>query len=500
MKNTRKHRSAFHTIMVCIMMSMLVVSISGCDEDDEVADVVNAPAATDNVPKYIFFFIGDGMASPQVNLTEAALADPEFKLADGVVTLGTMNLQMFPVSGMATTHSNDKYITDSAAAGTALACGEKTKNGVIAKNPSMQDLKTIAEMAKDKGMKVGIVSSVSIDHATPACFYAHNEDRGHYDEIAKHMDDSNFDYFGGGFARGDNNGDVITHLQGAGYTVTDTHAELTSVPVGQKCWAYTEHDRSKALYYEIDRMNMTPEDHISLAEFTKQGIRLLDNDDKGFFMMVEGGKVDWACHANDAVSATHDMVAFDNAIAVAIDFYNQHPDETLIVVTGDHECGGLTLGYAWPNGKNTDFSLLKHQKISFQEYKVIVDSWKPAAKTFEEALEHVKEHFGLGDAGKGLELTANDSTRLKEAFDHSMLDTANRGEEEVYLKYGRSYDPFTVTVTHILNEKAGIGWTSYYHTGVAVPVYALGAGANLFNGSYDNTDIPKKIITAGELN
>lgn len=512
MQNTEKKRGGFiYNLLLGLMMSMLVVSISGCDDDDG-PDVSNPSGTVYDTPKYIFFFIGDGMASPQVNLTEAALADPDFRLADGAITLGAMNLQQFPVAGMATTHAEDRYITGSAAAATALATGHKTTIGTISKNADRtQNLKTMAQMAKEKGMKVGIVSSVSIDHATPACFYAHEDSRGNYYDIAAQMATSGFDYFGGGYAKGNfskyqgraNNfqGDIETLMKNAGYNVVDNLSGLRSAQPGEKCWAYTGYDGSAALYYEVDRVST---DHVSLAEFTEEGIRLLDNPD-GFFMMVEGGKVDWACHANDAVSATHDMVAFDEAIGKAIEFYNQHPKETLIIVTGDHECGGLSLGYA-ATGYESAFDLLKHQEISYQEFTEIVKSWKGTGMTFENALESAKTYFGLGDGtitnndgSMSLALTDYDRTRLSEAFDGSM-NSVDRTDEEIYLKYGPYYDPFTVTITHILNEKAGISWTSYYHTGVPVPVYAIGEGALVFSGSYDNTDIAKKIMEVGSLN
>ncbi len=494
MKNAKNPRSFFRSLLFGLTMSMLVVSISGCTEEKS-PDVANSSPANDKTPKYIFFFIGDGMASPQINLTQVALDDPNFRLVNGAITLGAMNLDQFPVVGMQTTHAEDRYITGSAASATALACGEKTSIGTIAKNSAHTlDLKTMAEMAKEKGMKVGIVSSVSIDHATPACFYAHANTRGEYYNIASQMDDSGFDYFGGGYAKGNfpskGAGDIETQMNAAGYTLVDTYGALQGVPAGQKCWAWTGYDGSAALNYEIDRMGTN---EISLAQFTQEGIRLLDNDN-GFFMMVEGGKVDWACHANDAVSATHDMVAFDDAIGVALDFYNQHPDETLIVVTGDHECGGLSLGYAF-TAYETAFNLLKHQDISYQSFTY-------SDVSFALAMEDVKAHFGLGDPTKdpAFALTSNDSTRLQTAWNDSKNGGFDRKEEEVYLKYGPYYDPFTVTVTHILNEKAGITWTSYSHTGVPVPVYAIGAGANMFDGSYDNTDVAKKIIAAGELN
>ena len=413
-----------------------------------------------------------------------------------------MNLQHFPVAGMATTHAEDRYITGSAAAATALATGHKTTIGTIAKNADRsQNLKSMAKMAKEKGMKVGIVSSVSIDHATPACFYANADSRGEYYNIASQMDESGFDYFGGGYAKGDfaskGPGDVDIQMQNAGYTIVDNLAALRGVQPGQKCWAYTDYDRDGALFYEIDRMGT---DHISLAQFTEEGVRLLDNPN-GFFMMIEGGKVDWACHANDVVSATHDMVAFDDAIGIALDFYNQHPDETLIVVTGDHECGGLSLGYAG-TAYETAFQLLKHQDTSYLEFTKVVDAWKGTGKTFAEALEDVKDRFGLGDETIDplLELSNYERDQLEEAFEASMDPGFVRDTEEKYLKYGPYYDPFTVTVTHILNQKAGISWTSYSHTGVPVPVYTMGAGADSFSGSYDNTDIAKKIIESGQLN
>lgn len=486
------------TLILAVIFGLLSSCSDDCDESNDPSD------QSFNTPKYIIMLIGDGMANPQINVTEAAMNDPEFGQL-GIVGVGPMKLRQFPVAGMATTYAEDRYITGSAASATALATGKKTTIGTISMDGShSQNYKTIAEMAKDKGMRVGIVSSVSIDHATPACFYAHETTRGNYNSIAAQMATSNFDFFGGGYAKGDfqkyrdradNPKDIQAEMQAAGYAITTDRASLQAVQPGTKCWAYTTYDGEGALNYEMDR----GANEISLAEFTEQAIRLLDND-KGFFLMVEAGKVDWACHANDAVTQSIDMMAFDDAIEAALDFYNQHKDECLIVMTGDHECGGMTLGYA-ATGYETALELLKYQKTSYQMYTEKVKGWKDAGNvTFEQALADAKANFGLGDASlnPALELSEYELMRLEDAFNKSMGGESIYPDEEVAIFYGY-YDPFTVTITHLLNQKAGIDWTSYSHTGIPVPVFAIGQGQELFNGYYDNTDIAKKMIDAGKL-
>ncbi|OAV64270.1 Alkaline phosphatase 4 precursor [Bacteroidales bacterium Barb6XT] len=358
---------------------------------------------------------------------------------------------------MASTYAEDRYVTCSA-----------------------------AEMAKKRGMKVGIVSSVSIDHATPACFYAHTPDRNNYEDIGNQLLTSGFDYFGGG--------SVNWKSRKTLKTANEYKAE-----------------GAKNGYKYVDSKAAKEDDKISLADFTRKGFELLDND-KGFFMMVESGKIDWACHANDVVSSVFDMVAFDEVIGAALDFYNKHPEETLIVITGDHECGGLTLGFAATEYEST-FDLLKVQNISFQEFTAKVAAWaKQASKPdFNDVMKEVTAAFGLKnettDAEESpdylhpsYELSDYEWGLLKKAFDISMEGKGKAAvlPEEMALYYG-TYDPFTVTITHLLNNKAGIDWSTYSHTGVPVPVFAIGQGQELFNGYYDNTDVAKKIMHAGKL-
>jgi alkaline phosphatase len=219
------------------------------------------------------------------------------------------------------------------------------------------------------------------------------------------------------------------------------------------------------------------------------------NNDKGFFMMVEGGKIDWAGHANDAASTFGDTAAFDAAVQEAVKFYNQHPNDTLILVTGDHETGGLTIGFAG-TGYNTNLEKITNQKMSYVEYDKTVKEFVANGTSFEDAMGSVKESFGLmlntdvdAEANPGMVLTDSEAAKLQAAYDMSMVPKADRklSQDESVL-YG-SYEPFSVTLTHVLNNKAGINYASYSHTGVPVAMFAKGAGSQLFDGFYDNTNV-----------
>jgi len=441
--------------------------------------------------KYVFFFIGDGMGMAQINASEIfkgtlESTDPMYK--------GKLNFAAFPNQGMQTTNSANTFITESAAAGTALATGHKTNNDVLGMDPSKSvKFKSMAEMAKEKGMKVGIVTSVSLDHATPGAFYAHEPTRKNYYEIELAMVNSGFDYFAGGgllapTGAKKNRQNVIDIAKANGYTVANTKEEIANLNPGSgKVIAINPGLASEeAMQYEIDRTNQ-----YSLADFTRQGIQQLDNPN-GFFMMVEGGKVDWACHANDAATTVRDVLAFESAIGEALKFYAQHPDETLIVVTGDHETGGMGLGFAGTEYQ-TFFNKINKQKLSFEEFDKAISEYRkvvgPGGANLNDWLPILADKFGL------TELSDYDKSRLSAALAASMVEAKKRNSDpNSNLLYG-TYEPFSVTVTHILNQKAGIGWTTYAHTGVAIPVFAQGLGGEMFRGYYDNTDIAKKLMS-----
>ncbi|MEM5947062.1 alkaline phosphatase [Spirochaetia bacterium 38H-sp] len=439
--------------------------------------------------KYVFLFIGDGMALPQINAAEAYLMAKEEK--DSPVKL---SFSQFPVTGMCTTYSANSYITDSAAAATALASGRKTANGILNMDESKKTtFKTIAEFLHEKGFKIGIISTVSIDHATPAAFYAHQPSRGNYYEISLELAKSGFEFFAGGGLKdpegkkskkeGEKN-NALEEAKKAGYKILNSIKDIEGLSKNDAEKVIVMNpvlsSSSLAMPYKIDRDKTS----LNLADFTKKAIEFLENP-KGFFIMVEGGKIDWACHANDAVAAIHDVLDFNSAVEAALDFAKIHPDETLIVVTGDHETGGLTMGFAGTRYSSA-FSKLTKQKLSFEEFNKIIDKYKEKENlTVEDLLPVLKENFGLED------LSIREKDLLENAI-HASINNATSQDEASYLLYG-GYEPITVTITHIINNRAGLGWTSYSHTAVPVPVYAKGPGAEVFTGYYDNTEIPKRL-------
>ena len=475
-----------------------------------------------NQAKYVFMFIGDGMGLQQVSATEVYLGS----IGSGgnkKPAIEKLNFTKFRDQGMITTYSSNSFITDSAPAATSLATGYKTDNGVVGLDPSKtKKFATIAEMAKAKGLKVGIISSVSINHATPASFYAHAPSRGDYYGIGMQLIGSGVDYFGGGGfneANGkEKNKKSLYDIAGEkGISVLrDRDSIMKLKPSAKRVFAVNPVlDEDSAMPYEIDRTSS----ELSLAEFTRKGIELLDNP-KGFFMQVEGGKIDWTCHANDAMTSIKDVLAFDSAIKEALAFAKKHPKDTLIVVVGDHETGGMGLGFAGTEYA-TFFDKMAEQNESFQAFDKKIASYRDSGKkSFEEFLPTITKGFGLislpkaeenrlteaakaGDTSAAKKLSMNLSPLelrgAKEAFEKSMnKEKVKATDEQTFLLYG-GYEPLSIQLTHTLNQKAGIGWTTYAHTGIPVPVFAYGTGSEVFKGYYDNTDVAWKTMSIMKL-
>jgi alkaline phosphatase len=446
--------------------------------------------------KYVFLFIGDGMAMPQISATEVyanAVASKDIKVK-------RLGFSQFPVAGMTTTYDAGSFITDSASAGTALSTGHKTLSGVVNMDPAKAvKYAPITELAKAIGMKIGIVTSVSLDHATPASFYAKAPSRSNYYDIAAQIATSGFDYFGGGGflqptgAKKDQP-DVVELAKKAGYKYVNSKSEFAALKKGAgKVLAVNEKlADASSMPYEIDRAA----DDLSLADYTAKGIELLSDNAKGFFMMVEAGKIDWACHANDAGASINDTLALDAAVAKAVEFQAKYPKDTLIVVTGDHETGGMTLGFAGTQ-YSTAFDKIGKQRISFQKFSdEVMKAYKEKAKAapadaeFADLFPVIAEDFGLGLD----QLSGPQQTELQFAYSRSMGDQIVRATSDDYLLYG-GYEPFTVKVTQTLNQAAGIGWTTYAHTGVPVATFAKGSGQELFANYYDNTDIFRSLAS-----
>lgn len=362
-----------------------------------------ALAAGEAKARYVFLFIGDGMGREQVRLTET-------------VTGRKMCFSDFPAKALTATFSAGSKVTDSAAAGTAIACGVKTNNGVLGLDSQGNKVESIAVDAKRRGLKVGIMTTVPINHATPAAFYAHQKKRDMYDQITEDLMVSGFDFFGGSellSKKKDDKNAVFRQLEAKGYQIIRDKKALEKVKAGEKYFV------CRKIGYAIDEQG---KGLFSLADMVDAAIRTLDNE-KGFFIMAEGGAIDWACHNNDAGAMINEVTEFDAAIKVALRFAEAHPGQCLIVVTADHETGGL----------------------KFKDGKVNI----------EELRKRLANRSALGNKPA-------DESKFKQAL-------------RAYFHHG------------------GVEFSSFGHSGSDIMTFAIGAGAEDFNGKMDNTDIIRNL-------
>jgi alkaline phosphatase len=486
-------KKSFYCITMCIMIVFIGAGNIVAAGQSEAQKAATSTPMSSGTAKYVFLFIGDGMAMAQINSAEIYTTAVSSK----DINIKKLGFTQFPVQGLTTTYDAGTFITDSASAATAIATGHKTLSGIVNMDPTKTIwYKTIAEYAHDSGKKVGIVSSVSLDHATPACFYAKAPSRGNMYDIAMQIPVSNFEFFGGGGfvepkGKSKDKTSIYDLFKDNGYTVVNDPAAFKSLKAGASKIIAVNNvlQDSNAMPYDNDRAA----NDLSLSDYTSKAIELLDNP-KGFFIMVEGGKVDWACHANDAASSISDVLAFDKAVSEAVSFAKKHPAETLIIVTGDHETGGMSIGFAGTQ-YTTFFDRIANQKGSYVKFNsTILEPYK-STHTFANAkladiLAEVEKFFGI----KYSELSDAEKDLLERSFIRSMKgDVEKVKQEDIYLLYG-GYEPLTVTLTHMVNSRAGIGWTTYSHTGVPVSTFASGAGQDLFYGYYDNTDLFGKLM------
>lgn len=440
-----------------------------------------------DAPKYIFLFIGDGMSAAQRMVAEEFVNKTNGE---------PLVMNKFPYQVMTRTRAADSILTDSAAAATAIACGVKANCLSLGVNPKNERVESVAEIAKRKGRKVGILTNVTIVHATPAGFYAHIRDRSDSYAIALDLVNSGFDFFAGGGMYGKENdtkhklykGNIFELAQKKGYTLIRDSEGMKSLKPGGKVWcAFGD----KAMPYAIDEdYSMYP----GLDEMLAKGIELLDNPN-GFFIMCEGGLIDYCSHANDAAAAIRETVVLDNAVRVALKFQEKHPDDTLIIVTGDHETGGMAMGYVGAGGR-FNVKLLKDQKIAVGTFSEMVKKMIAAKKleiTFEEVEPLVVEKFGLK------KLNDKERSALKEAF-NADIDMVKRNIKDTKAHNVRRVYLFAQAVKNVLNSRAGIGWSSFSHTALPTLTTAKGPGADILFGIVENSDLGTRLkqLVAGE--
>ena len=435
-------------------------------------------------PKYIFYFIGDGMGMSHVQTTEAynrsVLHNPQPIL-----------MLQFPTVSYATSYSASSDITDSAAAGTALSTGVKTRNGMIAMTPDSIPAESIASKLFKKGWGVGVVTTVPPDDATPSVFYAHQPSRSMFYEIGREAATCGYEFIGGSRWRGmkDKQGKPTDlrqlFIENGVETFRDAKAAANSR--SRRVVLLNTDTVAHALAYAIDENK----EHLALTDMVSACLAHLEKTSpKKFFMMAEAGTIDYAAHSNDGGGVVRETLAFQDAIRIAYDFYLAHPQETLIVITADHNTGGMALANTFLHYE-ANLKAISSQKISKDRFsdwcKRLLKDKTPI--TWEQMKEVLGEKLGYW---KTVTLTPKQEKYIHEEFDRTFA----QGDSEEHKTLYNTSNNFVEAVFDTFNDIAGIGFTAESHSGDFVPVFAIGAGADLFQGFHDNTDIPKLIYKA----
>lgn len=441
-----------------------------------------ALTASAAAPKYIFYYIGDGMGMGPAMATE--MYNRQVLGNDTPITM-----MQFPVVGFCMTYSASSPVTDSAAAGTALSTGTKTKNGMLGMGPDTIPVYSMASTLKEMGYGIGDITTVAPDDATPGAFYAHVPNRSMTYEIGVQAAESGFEFIGGAGWRTPAKEGQPSLLE----KFAENDVKVIFGPDSAQCIG----DAQKVVMvnhwgtnpnnvgYTIDSID----NNLMLPFLTQQCLDHLKKvSPNAFFMMVEGGNIDHALHANDGGAAIKETLNFNEALQIAYDFYKQHPDETLIVVTADHDTGGMTIGNPFL-GYNARLGLIDYQKASKEAFQNRIgrqmreggiDSWEDMKKI-------LSETFGFWN---GVPVNEKQEAALKAKFDDTL---AHRGGDNQRTLYA-TFNGFVAEVFKVLNDAAGIGFVATSHTGNPVPVFAVGVGADKFKNLNNNIEIPAKIM------
>lgn len=379
-------------------------------------------------------------------------------------------------SGLVRTYSADAPIADSAPGGTALATGYKSHTGYVGVLPDENTMPGLAPLAKDDqrkpiasvleaarlaGKSTGIIATSEFMHATPADFTAHYPDRSNYDALSEQQVYAGLDVvLGSGYkylqadVRGDKE-DLIEVLKNRGYDYVTTPAAMRASNA-DKLWGLFA---PTAMSYEMDR---NPQEQPSIAEMTSKAIEVLSRNEEGFFLMVEGSKIDWAAHANDPIGIISDVAAFDDAVEVALNYAKQHQNTVVVSVT-DHGNGGITIG-------NSD-TTRTYDKLPLSYF---IDPLKKATLT-----------------GEGIAAKLNEQrTNVRQAME-KYYGIADLTDEEVEAIIATPDSSMNYTVGPMISKRAGIGWTSGGHTGEDVVLYSWSPDGDTLTGVNENTDIAR---------
>lgn len=437
-----------------------------------------AAASFAKAPKYVFYFIGDGMGPSHILCTEMYMGE-----MSGVIGRPQrLCFTEFPHTAFMTTFSASNGVTDSAASGTALSTGSKTRNGHLGVTPDSLPVYSVALAAKQAGYAVGISTTCPINHATPGAFYAHQPSRNNYPQIAREMLVAGYDFFAGGdpVCNDEQRAELYAQAGKEGYAIArgfdDYKAKCSSA---DKMMLYQK-DVLTQVPYTIDRTA----DDLTLAQITEAGIDFLTKKSKkGFFFMIEGGKIDYAGHSDDAATMMQEVMDLHRAVEVALEFYKKHKDETLIIVTADHETGGLVLGYN--HSYTLNLKALSGQKVSGDRMEeILVERSRKGSMEWNNVETLLRENMGLWNEAK---IDDAQTERLKEMF--AQANAADNSSD----KREKGLRAIAARAKYLVSHAAALSWASGNHSATFVPVFTIGAGAEQFDGVLDNTDIPKMI-------
>ncbi len=447
-----------------------------------IAGAALSAAARDQGPRYIFYFIGDGMGMGPVMTAQAY--NREILKNDQPLLM-----MQFPVVSWCMTYSASHSITDSAAAGTALSTGHKTKNGMLGMDPDTVSVTSIARQFKDAGYGVGIVTSVAPDDATPGAFYAHVPYRKMYYDIDIQAARSGYDFLAGAgllgtvTADGDST-DVLDVMAEQGVQMIYGPDEITRINSDKVFLVNSRGTSPYNIGYTIDSIGGVLTLPL-IAETCLEHLERVSPD--RFFMMVEGGNIDHALHGNDGGAAVKEVLNFDQALKVAYDFYLAHPDETLILVTADHDTGGMVNVHS-RTGQHMPLGVFDWQKVSKEEFSNYCKSLLRDRRVYrwEDMQEYLEQNLGLFTH---IPVSEERLESLKKMFNDTFEMRNSADQKTLYA----SFNAFAVEVFKLVNDAAGAAFTTVGHSGNPVPVFAVGVGSDEFKGLNNNSDLPAKI-------
>ncbi|MDE5733860.1 MAG: alkaline phosphatase [Duncaniella sp.] len=433
-------------------------------------------------PKYIFYFIGDGMGMAHAMAAEAY---NRTVLKNDKPIL----MMQFPVASAATTYSASSPVTDSAAAGTALSTGHKTRNGMLGMDADTVSVTSVAKELFDRSYGVALVTSVPPDDATPGAFYAHVPSRKMYYEIGRQAAESGYDFIAGSNLRGlkDKEGnptDLAELFKANNVTVARGLGEAAGAPAGRVVLLNPAEIDYHQIHFTIDSVKGA----MNLPDMTAAALTQLERNGRDrFFMMVEGGNIDYAGHANDGGAAIKEVLNFNQALRHAYDWYLAHPDETLILVTADHETGGMGLGN---NSVGYDLHLeyIDGQRVSKDAFANHCRAMAKSRRIYEweDMKEYLRDNFGFWS---GVPVSEAQEKKLSDDFNACFKEGTGKEKKTLY----NSFSAFTEDVFRVMDSATGLGWTTNGHSGGLVPVYAVGVGSELFAPLNDNTQLPAKL-------